>query len=228
MKTAIVTGVSLGVGNALVNKLSDLGYRVIATTRYPEKKPCGPNGSWGDNVSVEYLNLREKKSIEDLYEKYKDTQIDLIVNNAAGGGYSEKEDLYDTFIKAHSINVIGPALLNKLFSKNLSNSENPLIIFISSFSGKYPYVGDITYCNSKAAVSSLAEISRMEYAPGLRIRVTEIRPSSINTRESDFKPEENAMSSEDIVNAILWVSEMPRYCNIDLIEMSPLYAKKYS
>lgn len=228
MKTAIVTGVSLGVGNALVNKLSDLGYKVIATTRYPEKKPCGPSGPWGDNVTVEYLDLEERKSIEDLYEKYKDTQIDLIVNNAAGGGYSDEEDLYDIFKKAYSINVIGPALLNKLFKENLSNSENPLIVFLSSFAGKYPYAGDITYCNSKSAVSSLAEILRIEYSQGLKIRVTEIRPSSINTREEYFKEKGYSMSSEDIVNAIIWISEMSRYCNIDLIEMSPLFTKKYS
>lgn len=224
MKTAIVTGVTLGVGKGIVDKLCALNYKIIATSRNPENL----KGVWGENVLVEHLDLREKETIQKLYHKYKDTQVDLIVNNAAGGSYDPSKDWYDTFIEAHSINVIGPALLNKLFRQNLSNSENPLIIFISSFSGKYPYVGDVSYCNSKAAVSSLAEISRMEYAPGLKIRVTEIRPSSINTRESNFKSEENAMSSEDIVNAILWVSQMPRYCNIDLIEMSPIFAKKYS
>jgi NADP-dependent 3-hydroxy acid dehydrogenase YdfG len=67
----------------------------------------------------------------------------------------------------------------------------------------------------------------MEYAPGLKIRVTEIRPSSINTRESHFREKEFSMSVEDIADAIAWVAEMPRYCNIDLIEMSPLFAKKY-
>jgi ketoreductase RED2 len=223
MKTAIVTGATLGVGKGIVDKLCALDYKVIATSRNPENL----NGVWGKNVLVEHLDLREKEGIQKLYHKYKDTQIDLIVNNAAGGSYHHGEDLYDTFIKAHSINVIGPALLNKLFSQNLSNSENPLVVLISSFAGKYPYVGDMTYCNSKAAVSSLAEILRMEYAPGLKIRVTEIRPSSINTRESHFREKEFSMSVEDIADAIVWVAEMPRYCNIDLIEMSPLFAKKY-
>lgn len=224
MKTAIVTGTTLGVGNALVNKLSELNYNVIATSRYPENI----KNVWGDNVKIEHLDLTDKKSIEDLYQKYKDTQIDLIVNNAAGGGYLEGQDFYNAFIQAHSLNVIGPALLNKLFSKNLSNSENPLIIFISSFAGKYPYAGGITYCNSKSAVSSLAEILRIEYGPGLKIKVTEIRPASINTRESNYREAEFSMSVDDIVKTIVWVSEMPRYCNIDLVEMSPMFAKKYS
>jgi len=224
MKTAIVTGVTLGVGNALVNKLSELNYNVIATSRYPENI----KNIWGDNVKIEHLDLTDKKSIEDLHQKYKDTQIDLIVNNAAGGSYREGEDLYSIFIKAHSINVIGPALLNKLFSKNLSNSENPSIIFISSFAGKYPYAGDITYCNSKSALSNLAETLRIEYGPGLKIKVTEIRPSRINTRESHYGEAEFSMSVDDIVNTIVWISEMPRYCNIDLVEMSPIFAKKYS
>ena len=35
MKTALVTGAKLGVGNALVTELSKRGYRVIATSRDP-------------------------------------------------------------------------------------------------------------------------------------------------------------------------------------------------
>lgn len=58
MKTALVTGTKLGVGNALVTELSKRGYKVIATSRDPNYliQNKEKNG-WGEEVLIEQLDL---------------------------------------------------------------------------------------------------------------------------------------------------------------------------
>jgi len=225
MKTVIVTGVTLGVGNSLVTKFSNLGYKVIATSRDPEsltnkKSKLG----WSDNVFIENLHLSEKNTIAALHEKYKNEKIDLIVNNAAGGSQGSKSDLFEAFTYSTSLNIGGPAYLNKLFVNNLKQSDNPTIIFISSIAGKYPYPGDMTYCLSKNGVSKLSEIFRVELH-NTNIKITEIRPASINTRENN--PNMFHLNVDDIVNTIEWVFNMPNHCSIDLIEMSEIRTRRF-
>ncbi len=227
MKTAIVTGTKLGVGNGLVTRLSSLGYHVIATSRDPNFLILNKeNFGWGVNVDIEHLDLSDKGSIDKLYSKYKDIQLDLLVNNAAGGSFYEKdgENLFDSFSYSTSLNIGGPSYLTKLFKNNLKKSDNPTVVFISSFAAKYPYPGDVTYCVSKHGVSYLSEIFRIEMSP-MNIKVTEIRPASINTREDN--PNMSHLNVEDIVNTIIWVSEMPKHCNIDLIEISEIRTRKH-
>lgn len=228
MKTALVTGTKLGVGNALVTELSKRGYRVIATSRDPNYliQNKEKNG-WGEEVLIEQLDLSDINSIETLYNKYKDIDLDLLVNNAAGGSYYESnpEGLFKTFEYSSLLNVVGPAHLTKLFLNNLKRSKNPTVVMISSFAGKYFYAGDITYSVSKSAVSAMSEVLRIEFMHS-NVKVTEIRPASINTRPDN--PNVNHMDTSNVVDAIVWVSEVPKNCNIDLIEMSPIFCKKYS
>jgi len=226
-KVALVTGTTLGVGNSLVTKLYNNGYTVIATSRNPEhlikdKESFG----WGDEVLIEHLELTDLKSIKLLYGKYRDITLDLLIHNAAGGSYNENEhELFEAFKHSSLLNTAGPAQLTKFFLDNLKKSTNPTVVFISSFAGTYFYGGDITYSVSKSAVSAMSEIFRIELMHS-NIKVTEIRPAGINTRPEN--PNLNLLDTDDVVDAIMWVSSLPKHCNIDLIEMSPIVNKKYS
>lgn len=222
MKTAIVTGTTLGVGRKTVTELSNMGYKVIATSRDPERI----KDLESENVYVEKLDTTNFNEIKALYEKYKDITLDILVNNAAGAVDATNlvnEDP-NNFTKSYMLNVSGPMYLTKLFTNNLAKSENSTVIFISSFAGKYLYTGQSNYTNSKSAVSNLADLFRLEYAP-LNIKVTEICPATINTREDQRR--DIAMTSEDIVSAIIWVCGMPKHCNINFIEMAPTLSRKY-
>lgn len=223
MKTAIVTGTRHGVGRKTVNDLVDNGYKVIATSRNINNI----KDLESESIIIEELDLTKFEQIKGFYEKYKDITIDLIVNNAAGG--VEPTTLVNSnpenFTLAYSLNVSGPMYLNRLFVKNLQKAENPTIIFISSFAGRYPYVGQASYCNSKRAVGNLSELFRLEYS-GYGIKVTEICPASINTHKEQIKP--IALEAEDISSAILWVSSMHKRANINYLEIAPTYSKIFN
>jgi NADP-dependent 3-hydroxy acid dehydrogenase YdfG len=216
MKKAIVTGVSGGVGNLLAKTLSENGYFVIGTSRNPE----GIINLNFENIRIEHLDLSDETSINNFYKKYKDETIDLIVNNSScaglDGAKTMSNETTDNFMHSYMLNVAGPMYLSKLFISNLKKSDNATLIFISSFAKKHFYVGGGNYATSKLSISGLAKLFRLELSP-FKVKVTEICPAAINTHQHN----DGALEAEDIANAILWISELPQRCNIDLIEISP-------
>jgi NADP-dependent 3-hydroxy acid dehydrogenase YdfG len=219
MKKAIVTGVSGGVGNLLAHTLSKNGYFVIGTSRHPE----GITNLNFENIKIEQLDLSDKTSIDNFYNKYKDETIDLIVNNASCAGIDGakpiSKETTENFMHSYIINVAGPMLLSKLFIPNLKKSDSATLIFISSFAKKHFYIGGGNYSTSKLSISGLAKLFRLELSH-FKVKVTEICPAAINTHEYN----EGSLESEDIANTILWISELPQRCNVDLVEISPSIA----
>jgi NADP-dependent 3-hydroxy acid dehydrogenase YdfG len=219
MKKAIVTGVSGGVGNLLAHTLSLNGYSVIGTSRHPE----GISNLNFENIKIEHLDLSDKTSINSFYQKYKDETIDLIVNNASCAGIDGAKPISketpENFMHSYMVNVAGPMYMSRLFISNLKKSNNATIVFISSFARKHFYSGGGNYSASKLSIYAIAKLFRLELSP-FKIKVTEICPAAINTHQYS----EGALEAEDIANTILWISQLPQRCNVDLIEISPAIA----
>lgn len=222
MKYAIVTGASKGVGKKTAELLSENGYRVIAVSR--NKKKLQSLAS--DKIEIYQLDLTDFNSIKNFWEEYHDTPIDLIVNNAGGGSSPTLIDLESpyNFNYAYSLNVSGPMYLSQLFIPNMKNSENPCIIFISSLGGRFPYRGGGNYTISKRALGGMIETMRMEF-PKYKIRVTEICPGSIDTVDEENR--EIALKAEDLAQAIIWISSLPRHLNVNYIEMNHILSDRY-
>lgn len=221
-KTAIVTGASKGVGYATVKLLSENGYKVIAVSRnITEISKLKFN-----NIDVYQLDITQQKEIEKFFEKYKDITLDLLVNNA-GGGASPTSIINETmnnFRIAYDINVSGPMYLSKLFVPCMKKSDSPTIIFISSLGGKFPYYGGGNYTNAKRGQMALIDTMRMEF-PEYGIKVTEICPGTIDTQ---IEKKENALTALDMAKTILWVGSLPKYVNINHLEISHLYNNRYN
>lgn len=221
MKTAIVTGASKGVGLATVKRLSENGYRVIAVSRDLSKL----EDLVSDNIEAYSLDITNSTEIELFFNKYKNITLDLLVNNA-GGGSSPTYIVNETpenFRKAYDINVTGPMYLSQLFVPCMEKSNSPTIIFINSFGGKVPYPGGGNYTNAKRGQRGLIETMRLEF-PQYRIKITEICPATIDTQK---EKRENALSADDLAEAILWVSSLPSHVNINQIEMCHINSTKF-
>ena len=221
MKTAIVTGASKGVGLATVKRLSENGYRVIAVSRNLSKV----SALVSDNVEVYSLDVTDSKAIEAFFEKYKDITLDLLVNNA-GGGSSPTHIINETpenFRKAYDINVTGPMYLSQLFVPCMERSESPTIVFITSFGGKVPYRGGGNYTNAKRGERGLIDTMRLEF-PQFGIKITEICPATIDTQE---QKRDQALTAEDLAEAIYWVGSLPSHVNINEIEICHINSSKY-
>lgn len=221
MKTAIVTGASKGVGLATVKLLSQNGYKVIAVSRDLSKV----SELVSDNVEVYQLDITDSKAIEGFFEHYKDITLDLLVNNA-GGGSSPTNIINETpenFRKAYDINVTGPMYLSQLFVPCMERSQSPTIIFITSFGGKVPYRGGGNYTNAKRGERGLIDTMRLEF-PQFGIKITEVCPATIDTQE---QKRDQALTAEDLAEAIYWVGSLPSHVNINQIEICHINSSKY-
>ena len=221
MKTAIVTGASKGVGLATVKRLSENGYKVIAVSRNLSKV----SELISDSVEVYQLDVTDSKAIEVFFEKYKDITLDLLVNNA-GGGSSPTNIIHETpenFRRAYDINVTGPMYLSQLFVPCMEKSESPTIVFITSFGGKVPYRGGGNYTNAKRGERGLIDTMRLEF-PQFGIKITEICPATIDTQE---QKRDQALTAEDLAEAIYWVGSLPSHVNINEIEICHINSSKY-
>lgn len=214
MKTAIVTGASKGVGLATVKLLSENGYKVIAVSRNLSKV----SELVSDNVEVYSLDITDAKAIRAFYEQYKDITLDLLVNNAGGGAGPTHiiNETMDNFRRAYDINVSGPMYLSQLFVPAMKKSESATIIFITSLCGKTPFRGGGNYSNAKRGEMALVDTMRMEF-PEYGIKVTEVCPGTIDTQ---IEKKNNALTAEDLAEAIRWVGSLPKHFNINHLELS--------
>ncbi len=221
MKTAIVTGASKGVGLATVKLLSQNGYKVIAVSRDLSKV----SELVSDNVEVYRLDITSSEEIKAFYEKYKDITLDLLVNNAGGGSGPTHliNETMDNFRRAYDINVSGPMYLSQLFVPAMKKSESSTIIFITSLCGKTPYRGGGNYSNAKRGEMALVDTMRMEF-PEYGIKVTEVCPGTIDTQ---VEKKDNALTAEDLAEAIRWVGSLPKHFNINHLELSHINNNKY-
>ncbi len=143
----VITGANRGIGQALDEKLSNLGHHVIGTAR--------------QGGEFEHLDVSKPSSHAALARKLDTQPIDLLVCNA--GVYSDKHqnlaDGYphemwrDTF----EVNVTGVFLTIQNLLPNLQMSTSPKIAIISSqmASDKLASGKSYIYRASKAAVLNL-------------------------------------------------------------------------
>ena len=220
-KTAIVTGASKGVGRATVKLLANNGYKVIAASRNLDAM----KDLESDNVEINKLDVTEPEQIKSFFEKYKETTIDLLVHNA-GGGSAPKQIIHETmedFRRAYDINVTGPMYISQLFVTSMQKSDSPTIIFISSLCGQVPFFGSGNYSNAKRGQMGLVDTMRLEF-PAYGIKITEICPGTIDTQT---EKKENALTAEDMAEAIRWVGSLPGHVNINHVEIAHINSSKY-
>ena len=120
---ALVTGASSGIGRDMSRYLSKLGYNLILVSRNKEEL---------DNLKQELENkstiqiqvipedLSNKQNCFDLYEKTKNIDIDLLINNAGFGVFGKfiETDL-DKEIDLINTNITAVHVLTKLYLKNM-------------------------------------------------------------------------------------------------------------
>jgi len=178
-----------------------------------------------ENIEIYKIDMTNFAEIKTFFEHYKEVVLDLLVNNAGGGSSPTQiiNESPENFNYAYSLNVSGPMYLSNLFAMNLSKSQNPTIVFVSSIGGKVAYAGGGNYTNAKRAIGGLVDTMRLEY-PAYGIKVTEICPGSIDTVDGEKR--DIALTAEDMAHAITWVAELPKHVNINYIEMNHVLSRR--
>ena len=174
MKTALVTGCSGGMGNAVVRRLSSEGYRVAGLDiREPEN---------GEDFIFIRCDLTDGESVKRAASEVGEKlgELDCIVNTAGKYDLDSLVEMTDEAVRSiFDVNVFASVRVNRLFLPLLK--EGGRIVIVSSELAPLdplPFTG--IYAVTKHALESYAYSLRMELQL-LGHPVVVIRPGAVRT-----------------------------------------------
>jgi NAD(P)-dependent dehydrogenase (short-subunit alcohol dehydrogenase family) len=162
MPSILITGSNRGLGLEWVRQYLDVGWRVYATCRSPNKAVDLHQLQQAYNsVSIHQLDVTQPDQIQRVKQELASTKLDLLINNA--GMYYErwgKDKLdhidYEAWEESFRVNTLGAIRMTEALRANLSRSEKRLVVSITSHMGS---IGDITSANDYAYRSSKAALN---------------------------------------------------------------------
>ena len=195
MKTALITGGTKGIGNAVAERLLKEKWNVVLTyfsddqtayetqenliSLYPEsiirilKVDCG--------------DLNAVAKIED-YLIENDIFIDALLFNAGATDRSAFGNIdFENWQRVFDVNVNFPMFLLQKIPLRLNNEAS--IVFTGSLMGIHPHSVSLSYGVTKAAVHALVKNLVKILAPQ-KIRVNAVAPGFVNTEWQKSKPSE--------------------------------------
>ena len=232
-KKILITGATGGIGNALVDKFSNLGATIFATGTNEDKlKSLKKNYS---NINVEKFRLDDHNKIEGFIETVNETLggLDILVNNAGITLDNLSIRLTEeNWKKVLDINLTSSFLMCKYAIKKMLKKKYGKIINITSIVGHTGNLGQANYAASKAGIAAYSKTLAIEYAKK-NINVNCVSPGFIKTEMTDkineeFKkillskiPSGDLGTGEDVSNCVAFLaSDMAKYINGETIHVN--------
>jgi NAD(P)-dependent dehydrogenase (short-subunit alcohol dehydrogenase family) len=164
-KLVVITGITQGLGRAMVDRFSELGWTVAGCGRSVHKMEQIKE-EFNDNHDFQVVDVSNEKSVqtwaETILQKY--GSPDLLINNASIinknaplWAVSAKE-----FATVMDINVNGVVNVIRSFVPAMIQNKNGTIINISSDWGRNGEAMLAPYCASKFAVEGLTQSLALE------------------------------------------------------------------
>ncbi len=185
-QVAVVTGAARGIGEAIANRLADMGATVVLTARdqarLAQAKTAIEHG--GGKAVVLPCDLTDERAVAALGEKVakEHGRCDILVNNA-GVGMLRKPliDLpLEEWDQMMHTNLRAPYLMMRSLAPLMIAARSGHIINISSLAGKNTLPDGAAYSASKWGLNGLT-YSVAEELRQYNVRVSVIAPGSVNT-----------------------------------------------
>lgn len=179
---ALITGASSGIGRNMAIYLSELGYDIYIVARREDKLIELKNTLSGKVVPLVY-DLSDSAQCFELYDKLKDENIDIVINNAGMGIFGEfcETDL-DKEINMIDINIKSLHILNKLFLKQFVKDDRGHLLNVSSAAGFMMGPLFSSYYASKSYVLRLSQAIKRELVEnGSNTKISVLCPGPVKT-----------------------------------------------
>jgi uncharacterized protein len=160
-RTALVTGASGGLGQAIARALVRRGASVVLTARRAEVLEPLAAETGGRALPCD---LGDRSALERLVEDA--GPIDVLVANAGipGSGRIESFSL-DQIDRAIDVNLRAPMVLARLMCEDMAARGGGQIVFVSSLSGKAGTAGSSVYSATKFGLRGFAQGLREDLRP---------------------------------------------------------------
>lgn len=213
-KTAVVTGISSGIGLALTKKLLDENFNVIGTTRSGKLDEFSH-----DNLKIISLQATNQESRNNAINTILEItdSIDLLVNNAgiAPDAFSNEPN-YDSFTETINTNVTSVVFFTEPLVEHIKDGGK--IAFISSSMGLLENAAPngTGYRISKNAINMYAAMLATRVVDH-QIVVTPIHPGWVQTKlGGEQAPFTTKDSAEGIYNGIRLNTESGKFWDITI------------
>ncbi|MDP3082323.1 MAG: SDR family NAD(P)-dependent oxidoreductase [Rubrivivax sp.] len=235
--TALVTGASVGIGEAITRALVADGWRVVAAARRGDRLDALA-AELGPAVLPWVLDVGDRAAVAALPAALPAAfaEVDLLVNNAGlalGREPAQRAELddWETMVQA---NISGLLRCTHALLPGMVARRRGHVIHIGSVAGHLPYPGGNVYGASKAFVHQLTMGMKADLV-GTGVRVTVVEPGMVAGSEFSlvrFKGDvaraqaqyagAQAMAPGDIANAVLWVATQPPHVNVSVLQLMPV------
>tara|TARA_Y100001970_G_scaffold272921_1_gene370276 strand:+ start:1113 stop:1823 length:711 start_codon:yes stop_codon:yes gene_type:complete len=197
MKTALVTGASRGIGNAIALHLKNEGYRVLGTAT------TQASASKLEDQGIEglVLDLNSFNSKQQLWEEVesKKIQISVLINNA---GITRDNIVLrmseDEWQDIMNVNLNGTFYLSKKVLKMMLKLKWGRIINITSTSASIGNRGQSNYSAAKAGVEAFTKSLAREVGKR-NITINSIAPGFIDT---DMTQQSDGVNTDELIKEI--------------------------
>ncbi len=228
-KTALVTGGTKGIGEAIVRDLLSVGFNVAFTARTRSDIQAASEDfsrDGGRRVLGLPADVRDPDScgsvVQEVVERF--GGLDLLVNNAGVGRFApiQEMSLEDWHVQIDT-NLSGVFYLSRAAIPTLKKSGDAWILNIGSLAGRNTFAGGVAYNASKFGLLGMTEAMMLD----LRyegIRVSHIMPGSVDTGFGDRpagQKEGWALTPEDVARAVLDLLRYPGNALPSRVELRP-------
>jgi 3-oxoacyl-[acyl-carrier protein] reductase len=193
-KTALVTGASRGIGEAIARRLASEGATVAAAARDAAtlEKVVSGIAAAGGKASAVVLDLADPASVQAGVKSVlaASGQIDVLVNNA---GVTEDDLILrmskEAWDKVLATNLTGAFLLTQAVVKGMLKRRYGRIVNVTSIVGLMGNAGQVNYAASKAGLVGLTKSVARELA-SRNITCNAVAPGYIATAMTEKMTEE--------------------------------------
>jgi 3-oxoacyl-[acyl-carrier protein] reductase len=184
-KTALITGASRGIGEAIARRLSRDGAEVIlhySAGKTEAEAIAASLKAAGGKASVLRADLSKADAVKDLVAQLDGRKVDILVNNAGVAPFAAfSETTPSTFDEIFTVNVRSLFFVTQAVLRGMPDGGR--IVNLSSVVTRTPFPNLLAYSASKGAVDVITLHLAAEVAKR-HITVNAVSPGAIDTRMS--------------------------------------------
>lgn len=183
-KVAVVTGGSMGIGEAIAAKLADEGATVVIASRdLGRVEAARQRIGHADRIVAVARDVRRRLDLEALLHTAVSRfgRVDIWVNNAGHGLFDSVEQMNMADCRAmFDTNLFGAIDAMQVAIPQMKRQGGGIIVNISSVAGHIAVPHMAAYCATKAALNAIGRAARVELR-GTGVHVLTVCPGYVAT-----------------------------------------------